>query len=94
VDQGGVIGGLAVSLGGFEANLFRGLRSSLVETVSQTTDYAHYAKFASGFENYLEHHLTFDAKVSGFWRVRGGRLENNLGWDHLPAESSVCLGCS
>ena len=63
---GGVVGGLAVALGGLEANLFCGMHGGLVQTVAQTLHHAHDAKFARGFEHYLEHNFSFDAQVSGF----------------------------
>ena len=51
VDQGGVIGGLAVALGGFEANLLRSLGCGLVEAVPQTPGAWRFAQVISLIAN-------------------------------------------
>jgi hypothetical protein len=58
--QGGVVGRLAIPLGGFEANLFCGMGGGLVETVAQALYHAHDAKFAGSFENHFEHYFAFN----------------------------------
>jgi len=41
VDEGGVVGRLAVPFGGLETNLLGGVRCSLVQPVAQSLDHAH-----------------------------------------------------
>src|SRR4029077_13620674 len=81
--QSGVVGRLPISLGWLEANLFRSVRGGLIETVAQTLHYAHNTKLAGSFENYLEHHFTFNAETSSFRCVRRSRFEDDFRGKHL-----------
>src|ERR1700736_252223 len=90
--HGGVVGRLPISLSWLEANLFRGGRGGLIETVAQALHYAHNPKLARSFKNHFEHHLTLNAEVSGFWRVSRSGLEDDFRGNHLAGAIVGLLG--